>query len=95
MPGSREEARRLDRCRQSARLTIRRPSGRTPLRGTASLLQPSTHVACMIAEDARYVEDSEEMALGSQPPAWLGEEVTGDLRYDNQSLAIEGCIPED
>jgi CYTH domain-containing protein len=39
--------------------------------------------------------DSEEVDRGFQPPAWLGEEVTGDLRYANQSLAIEGRIPED
>ena len=39
--------------------------------------------------------DSEERDRGFQPPAWLGEEVTGDLRYANQSLAIEGRIPED
>jgi CYTH domain-containing protein len=39
--------------------------------------------------------DSEERDRDFQPPAWLGEEVTGDLRYANQSLAIENRIPED
>lgn len=28
-----------------------------------------------------------------QPPSWLGEEVTGDRRYSNQSLALEGAPP--
>ncbi len=28
-----------------------------------------------------------------QPPAWLGREVTGDRRYANQSLALEGIPP--
>jgi adenylate cyclase len=38
---------------------------------------------------------SEEVDRGFQPPAWLGEEVTGDPRYANQTLAVEGRIPED
>jgi adenylate cyclase len=32
------------------------------------------------------VEDSQAF----RPPAWLGEEVTGDERYANQKLAIDG-----
>jgi adenylate cyclase len=35
------------------------------------------------------VEASERFA----PPAWLGPEVTGDRRYANQSLALEGLPP--
>jgi adenylate cyclase len=35
------------------------------------------------------VEASERFA----PPAWLGPEVTGDRRYANQSLALEGVPP--
>ena len=27
------------------------------------------------------------------PPAWLGREVTGDARYANQSLAVNGRPP--
>lgn len=32
----------------------------------------------------------ERQSRGFQPPAWLGKEVTGDRRYANQSLAVEG-----
>jgi CYTH domain-containing protein len=35
------------------------------------------------------VEASEAFA----PPAWLGDEVTGDRRYANQALALEGRPP--
>jgi adenylate cyclase len=31
--------------------------------------------------------DEEEMAKNFQPPAWLGDDVTGDPRYSNQLLA--------
>ena len=34
---------------------------------------------------------SEEEARGFDPPAWLGEEVTGDRRYLNETLATEGA----
>ena len=33
---------------------------------------------------------SEKAALDFDPPAWLGEEVTGDHRYLNETLASEG-----
>jgi adenylate cyclase len=33
---------------------------------------------------------SEEEARRFDPPAWLGEEVTGDERYLNETLAIQG-----
>ncbi len=33
---------------------------------------------------------SEEEARGFDPPAWLGEEVTGDRRYLNETLATDG-----
>jgi adenylate cyclase len=33
---------------------------------------------------------SEEEARGFDPPEWLGEEVTGDRRYLNETLATEG-----
>jgi CYTH domain-containing protein len=32
----------------------------------------------------------EATALAYEPPEWLGEDVTGDLRYNNQTLAIDG-----
>jgi adenylate cyclase len=34
---------------------------------------------------------SEEEARGFDPPSWLGEEVTGDRRYLNETLATEGA----
>jgi CYTH domain-containing protein len=34
--------------------------------------------------------DSEEAADAFEPPGWLGEDVTEDLRYKNQRLAREG-----
>jgi adenylate cyclase len=33
---------------------------------------------------------SEEEARGFDPPKWFGEEVTGDRRYLNETLATEG-----
>jgi adenylate cyclase len=33
---------------------------------------------------------SEEEAKGFEPPHWLGEEVTGDHRYMNETLATKG-----
>jgi CYTH domain-containing protein len=33
---------------------------------------------------------SEAEADAFQPPAWLGEELTGDVRWANRSLAVEG-----
>jgi CYTH domain-containing protein/CHAD domain-containing protein len=33
----------------------------------------------------------ERQSRGFRPPAWLGEEVSGDRRYANQSLALEGA----
>jgi adenylate cyclase len=33
---------------------------------------------------------SEEEAKGFDPPAWLGEDVTGDSRYLNETLATRG-----
>jgi adenylate cyclase len=35
--------------------------------------------------------DSEEQARGFEPPAWLGDEVTGDPRFLNESLAVDGA----
>ena len=37
--------------------------------------------------------DSEEQARAFEPPAWLGDEVTGDGRFLNESLAIDG-VPD-
>jgi CYTH domain-containing protein len=34
--------------------------------------------------------DSGAQSREFQPPAWLGEEVTGDSRYANQRLALDG-----
>ena len=34
---------------------------------------------------------SEEEASAFEPPDWLGEEVTGDRRYLNETLATEGA----
>jgi adenylate cyclase len=33
---------------------------------------------------------SEDEARGFEPPEWVGEEVTGDQRYLNETLATEG-----
>jgi adenylate cyclase len=33
---------------------------------------------------------SEEQARSFEPPAWIGEEVTGDRRYLNETLATQG-----
>ena len=33
---------------------------------------------------------SEEEARGFEPPGWIGEEVTGDVRYLNETLATRG-----
>jgi CYTH domain-containing protein len=38
--------------------------------------------------------DSEEQARAFEPPAWLGDEVTGDERFLNENLAAHGA-PED
>jgi CYTH domain-containing protein len=35
--------------------------------------------------------DSEEAADAFEPPAWLGEDVTEDLRYKNQRIARSGA----
>jgi adenylate cyclase len=35
--------------------------------------------------------DSEAQSDDFEPPAWMGEEVTGDRRYAGQALALEGC----
>ena len=35
--------------------------------------------------------DSEQQSRDFRPPPWLGEEVTGDRRYANQTLAGEGA----
>jgi adenylate cyclase len=34
---------------------------------------------------------SEDEARGFEPPEWIGEEVTGDERYLNETLATEGA----
>jgi adenylate cyclase len=34
---------------------------------------------------------SEEASKAFEPPAWLGDEVTGDGRYANESLALRGA----
>jgi CYTH domain-containing protein len=38
--------------------------------------------------------DSESESDAFDPPEWLGEEVTGDSRYANQSLAVNGLPDE-
>jgi adenylate cyclase len=35
--------------------------------------------------------DSEDQARGFEPPAWLGDEVTGDERFLNENLAVNGA----
>jgi len=35
--------------------------------------------------------DSEAAADAFEPPPWLGDEVTGDHRYANQALAVDGA----
>jgi CYTH domain-containing protein len=48
------------------------------------------HAGLLTAEiEFPSVEASEAFA----PPAWLGDEVTGDRRYANQALALEGRPP--
>jgi CYTH domain-containing protein len=37
--------------------------------------------------------DSEAASERFEPPSWLGREVTGDKRYANQSLALDGRPP--
>jgi adenylate cyclase len=37
--------------------------------------------------------DSPEASERFSPPSWLGREVTGDARYANQTLALEGRPP--
>jgi adenylate cyclase len=34
--------------------------------------------------------DTEEQARAFEPPAWLGDEVTGDERFLNENLAVHG-----
>jgi adenylate cyclase len=34
--------------------------------------------------------DSEDLARTFEPPAWLGDEVTGDERFLNENLAVNG-----
>ena len=36
---------------------------------------------------------SEEAGAAFEPPAWLGEEVTGDERYANRTLALAAGAP--
>jgi adenylate cyclase len=35
--------------------------------------------------------DSEEQARGFEPPDWLGDDVTGDERFLNENLAVDGA----
>ena len=35
--------------------------------------------------------DSEEASAAFEPPGWLGREVTGDKRYANRALAVDGA----
>jgi CYTH domain-containing protein len=35
--------------------------------------------------------DSEDASAAFAPPGWLGREVTGDKRYANRSLAVDGA----
>ena len=39
--------------------------------------------------------DSEDASRAFDPPAWLGREVTGDPRYANRALAVNGPVPSD
>lgn len=36
---------------------------------------------------------SEEASAAYDPPAWLGRDVTGDKRYANRALAVDGAPP--
>jgi adenylate cyclase len=38
--------------------------------------------------------DSPEASEDFEPPAWFGDEITGDERYANQTLARDGIPPE-
>jgi adenylate cyclase len=64
-----------------------------PLAGgqTAELdVYDGAHEGLLVAEiEFASVEASERFA----PPSWLGAEVTGDRRYANQQLALQGVPP--
>jgi adenylate cyclase len=45
-------------------------------------------LAGMIIGEVEF--DSEAASEDFDPPTWLGEEVTGDPRYANESLAVDG-----
>jgi CYTH domain-containing protein len=39
--------------------------------------------------------DSEADADRFEPPAWFGREVTGEVKYSNVNLAVDGLPPEE
>jgi CYTH domain-containing protein len=47
------------------------------------------HLAGLVVAEIEF--PSEEEARAFDPPEWLGEEVTGDRRYLNETLASEGA----
>ena len=49
-------------------------------------------LAGMITAEMEF--DSKDQSDTFEPPDWLGREVTGDDRYANETLAVEG-LPEE
>jgi adenylate cyclase len=49
-------------------------------------------LAGMVVGEVEF--ESEDQSAAFDPPAWLEDEVTGDPRYANESLAVHGA-PED
>jgi adenylate cyclase len=47
------------------------------------------HLAGLVVAEIEF--SSEKEARDFDPPGWLGDEVTGDRRYLNETLAMEGA----
>ena len=45
-------------------------------------------LAGLLTAEVEFADEA--AALRSTPPAWLGREVTGDARYANRTLAVDG-----
>jgi CYTH domain-containing protein len=44
---------------------------------------------CLVTAEVEF--GSEDASAAFEPPDWLGREVTGDARYANRSLAVDGA----
>jgi adenylate cyclase len=74
------EGRRLEKIRY-----------RVPLEGGLSAEVDVYGGALEGLEVAEVEFDSAAASRNFQPPAWLGREITGESRYANQSLALNGA----